>query len=297
MAARKRGATGRVLTSPRRDGTGLSNAVLGKSVVKIVADKPQRRSAAVQDKPKQPPKAAAKPLTYSSPAIHARRRRILEEARRIIAERGVAGFSMNDLCVRAEVAKRTLYNAFQTKERIIAIAIREYFEDYISRIPYSSPVGTLQRNIERLIIVNQRNRQIRHYIRAIMATYFSPDTDPDIWSAMHTMGTRPNLEYISKLQAKRQLQPWVDAERLADDVIRYEYSTINDWCRGRVADDDLIPTLVTGYLTFMAGATKGAARTEIVDKIEAFQKSGIPSYPMPMLEPVPRKPAKKRSVG
>lgn len=238
-----------------------------------------------------------KSLTYSSPAIHARRRRILEEARKIIAERGIAGFNMNDLCERAGVAKRTLYNAFQTKERIIAIAIQEYFNDYISRIPYSTPAGTLQRRIEQIVSINQRNRQIRHYIRAIFAMYFSPDTDTDIWTAMHTLGAAANLEWISALQSKRQLQPWIDAGRLADDVTRYEYATINDWGRGRIEDDDLIPRLVTGFLTFMAGATKGAARAEIEAMIGEFQKSGIPSYPMPApLEAAAKSPRKRRAT-
>src|SRR5438094_204527 len=78
---------------------------------------------------------AAKPQTYSSPAIRARRRRILEETRRMIAEDGLLNFNMNELCKRAGVAKRTLYNAFQTREQLIAIAIAEYFQEYVDRIP------------------------------------------------------------------------------------------------------------------------------------------------------------------
>ena len=79
---------------------------------------------------------SAKPLTYASPAIRARRRRIQDETRKMIAERGVAGFSMDDLSKRAKVAKRTLYNAFQTKERIIAVAIKESFEqDFFVQSP------------------------------------------------------------------------------------------------------------------------------------------------------------------
>ena len=49
-----------------------------------------------------------KVLVYSSPAIHARRRRILEETRKLIAERGLIGFSMDEICKRADVSKRTL---------------------------------------------------------------------------------------------------------------------------------------------------------------------------------------------
>jgi AcrR family transcriptional regulator len=220
-----------------------------------------------------------KALVYSSPAIHARRRRILDETRKLIAERGLTHFSMDEICKRADVSKRTLYNAFQTKERMIAMAIHEYFDRYISRLPYTHPVGTLQRNIERMVFVIQRNRQIRNYISAIMSIYFSLDADSDIWTTMHSMAVVPNLQWIDALRAKRQLQPWIDSKRLADDIVRFEYTIIYDWCRGHIPDEEIIGHLVTTYLSFMAGATRGTARKEIEGVLAAFQESGVPIPP------------------
>ncbi len=220
--------------------------------------------------------AGEKTLTYSSPAILARRRRILDETRTLIAEQGIGNFSMNELCKRADVAKRTLYNAFQTRERLIAAAIQEYFLEYLSRIRYHSDVGTLQRNIERIVAVGRRNRKIRNYIRAIMAVYFSPDVIPDIWEAMNSVAVESNLEWIRNLQKRRQLQPWIDADALANDIVRYEYATINDWARGLLSDDELIPRLLMSYLTFMLGATRGVARTEIEEMIREVSEGRIP---------------------
>lgn len=220
-----------------------------------------------------------KALVYSSPAIHERRRRILDETRTLIAERGLAQFSMDEICRRADVSKRTLYNAFQTKERMIAIAIHEYFDRYISRLPYTHPAGTLQHNIERMVFVIQRNRQIRNYVGAILSIYFSLDAGSDIWSTMHAMTLAPNLRWIERLRAKRQLQPWIDANRLADDLVRCEYSIIYDWCRGHIADDQIMPHLVISYLSFMAGVTRGTARREIETILAGFHKNGIPIPP------------------
>ncbi len=223
-------------------------------------------------------------LIYSSPAIYARRQRILDETRKLIAERGLAGFSMDEICRRADVAKRTLYNAFQTKERMIAIAIHEYFDRYISKIPYTAPPGTLQGTIERLVFVIQRNRQIRNYITAIMSVYFSPDADRSIWQTMHSMAVESNLQWVQALAGRRQLQPWIDPQRLTDDVVRIEYAIIYDWCRGRIADEDVALHLLTGHLTCMVGATRGAARKQIEDKLLEFHTSGIPTMNAP--EPV-----------
>ncbi|WP_202842544.1 TetR/AcrR family transcriptional regulator [Luteimonas saliphila] len=233
-------------------------------------------------------------MIYSSPAIHARRRRILDETRKLIAERGLSGFSMDEICRRADVAKRTLYNAFQTKERMIAIAIHEYFDRYVSKIPYSAPSGSLQGTTERLVFVLQRNRQIRNYITAIMSVYFSPDADPAIWETMHSMAVKSNQEWIQSLKGKRQLQPWIDPDQLADDVVRIEYAIIFDWCRGHISDDEIVLHLLTGHLTCMAGATRGAARRQIEEKLLEFHTSGIPA-PV-ALEPAAKAAGAARSI-
>lgn len=224
-------------------------------------------------------------LTYSSPAIRDRRRRILEETRNLIAEQGIGDFSMHELCKRAGVAKRTLYNAFQTRERLIAVAIQDYFKEYLERLAYRAPIGTLQRNVERIVAVTRRNRKIRNYIRAIMAIYFSSEVNPDLWRTLHNMGTEANLEWIRRLQSRRQLQPWIQAEQLADDIIRYEYATINEWARGQIPDDEIVPRLVLSYLTFMAGATRGAARNEIIEMINAVKAQGVDVVMQAQLSP------------
>lgn len=238
------------------------------------------RGKALNNKRIKPPERPLAPngdrsLTYSSPAIRDRRRRILEETRNLIAEEGIGDFSMHELCKRAGVAKRTLYNAFQTRERLIAVAIHEYFTDYLARINYHSEVGTLRHNVERIIAVTRRNRKIRNYIRAILAIYFSPEVNFDIWETMHGMGTGPNLEWIRRLHARRQLQPWIDPDELADDLVRYEYATMNEWARGQLSNEEIIPRLLLSYLTFMVGATRGAARSEILTMIDTIVRQGV----------------------
>jgi len=208
-------------------------------------------------------KTAQRPANYFSPAIRERRQRILDEARVMISEHGIANFNMDELCVRADVAKRTLYNAFQSKELIIATSIQQYFDTFVEKIPYSTPAGSLQRIIERLAFIVRRNLEIRNYIRVLMAIYFSPDVSHDIWQSVHMLGIEFNKEWIGKLASKRQLQPWIDPEQLAHDIIRFEYVLINDWCQGRIDDEHFLPHILQCYLTFVAGATKGKARQEL----------------------------------
>jgi AcrR family transcriptional regulator len=222
-----------------------------------------------------------RPQTYSSPAIIERRKRILEETRKVIAEQGIAALSMNEIGQRAGVAKRTLYNAFQTRERMIASAIQEYFDEYVGKIPYSSAPGTMQHNLERMVSVVQRNRKIRNYIKAIMALYFSSDVDHDIWTAMHSPAIHHNRQWIEVLEAKKQLQPWVEVDKLVDDLVRFEYATINDWAQGRIPDDEVIVRLVSSYLICVLGALKGNARKEVETLIKDIAERGTDALPAP----------------
>ena len=208
---------------------------------------------------------------YSSPVILERRRRILEETRRVIAEQGLAGFSMDELCKRAGVAKRTLYNAFQNREHLIAVAIQDYFEGFANRIQVGERGGTLKHLLDRVTLVVNRSKQIVNYNRALMAVYHSPDVNPEIWTTIHQIGTETFRPYIESLAADRQLQRWIDPAQLIEDLTRYRFAAGNDWCNGRIPVDDYLALLLRGMLSMLVGATRGATRREL----EAILSNGV----------------------
>src|SRR3546814_10613284 len=65
---------------------------------------------------------------YSSPVMQERRRRILAEARALLAEAGEPGFNIRELSRRAGVSSRTLYHAFGGRDGILGHAIAEHIE-------------------------------------------------------------------------------------------------------------------------------------------------------------------------
>jgi len=225
---------------------------------------PPKRRGADSAKAAGSAKGASRSQVYSSPLIIARRNRILDETRKMIGKQGIASISMDEVAKRAGVAKRTLYNAFQSKEHLIALAINKYFEDYVSKIDYSTEDATLEWMIERLIIVAKLNLQIKNYSRALMNIYYSSDVDPEIRQVIHEIASKSHEVWINELARKNQLQPWLKADDLTDMLVRYRYATAHSWTEGRIADDMFLRELLVGFLTFMAGATIGTARKEIV---------------------------------
>ena len=201
---------------------------------------------------------------YASPSIIARRHRILDETRRMIGEVGITNLSMDDVAKRANVAKRTLYNAFQSKEHLIASAISKYFDDYASTIDYSTEGATLEWMIERLVIVARRNLAIRNYTRALMNIYFSSNVDPEIRQAIHEIASESHEPWILELDRQGLLAPWIDAEDLIAMLVRLRYATAHAWAEGLIPDDQLVHELLRSFFTLMAGSTTGTAREEIV---------------------------------
>ncbi len=216
--------------------------------------------------------------SYSSPAMQARRQRILEETRILIGEQGIDGFSMMELCRRADVAKQTLYYAFGNKNLLIASAIRDFFEEYEKGIPYHSPSGTLERMIERIVAVGRRNLSIRNYVAAIIAFYYSSTTGSELWTALHEIMTLPQRPYVEALAEARQLQPWADRQQLIDALDGQRLSVSNDWIHGRIDDGDMINRLVIGHLSYLLGSVKGNTRRKIEMTLRTVAEIGAEAY-------------------
>lgn len=225
-----------------------------------------------------------KPLLYFSPMIIARRRRLLKETRHMIAEGGLEAFSIRKLCREAGVAQRTLYNAFQNKDRLIALAIREAFDEYQAYVQAGSDAGSLSGLLSRTIAINRRNFRVRNYTKTICALYFAPSTPRDVWQTLQNMSLTGNRAWLDRHRG--DLQPWIDVATFADTLASAQYSTINDWCLGRLSDADYLPRLAETMLILFVGALRGAIAEEAQGYLESIRRTGdIAAFVTPIADP------------
>jgi AcrR family transcriptional regulator len=230
---------------------------------------------------------------YSSRAMHERRGRILQVTRRLLAEQGIAAFNLDELAREADVAKRTVYYKFGSREGLIAAAILDYFEEYEHRIPYHASPGTLQRLLERMVAIGERNLGIRNYVAAIVTVYFGPDPAPEIQSALHEIARRTHGAWIEELGKTAQLHPWIDPEVLIDDVTRQRYGIAHAWTHGDIADGDMIERSIVNLLTYLLGAVRGRARREIEQALRSIAEQGAVRYVAALADEEAGKPAVK----
>jgi AcrR family transcriptional regulator len=175
--------------------------------------------------------------TYSSPSMFERRRRILREARKLLIERGLESFGFSELGKTAKVARKTIYNAFGGKERVIAMAIRQDHGEFVAGTRHAYAIDTLDGVLEQLTYTHVRDGEIKNYTKAVTALYHSPTTDPSIGEAMRQIGVDGLNPWVRRLKAPGKLKKGVDIDDLVDNLTNVQYMILAGWCLGAIEDD------------------------------------------------------------
>lgn len=215
---------------------------------------------------------------YFSKSMQDRRRRIILETIQMINEGGIGNLSLSEVCRRANVARRTIYYAFETRDSLIAAAIEEQTDRLEQGILYEHEVGSLARVIERICHAAKRNIDLPNYAQALISMYFATDTGAEIWTKLHTNPALIHRAWVEKLHAHRQLQPWADPAELSGDITQLRYAVAHRWLRGDIPSADFAKRLVLAVLMYVSGAARGAARREIDEVIQRIATEGPHAY-------------------
>tara|TARA_R110001606_G_scaffold381211_1_gene542229 strand:+ start:13247 stop:13954 length:708 start_codon:yes stop_codon:yes gene_type:complete len=202
-------------------------------------------------------------LTYGSPKIFERRRRILESARSLIAERGYDGFGIRELCDRAGVAPQTVYKAFESKERIIALAIRHHFQLFSKQQVYHFDKASLEGVIERLITSDRNMTNMREFVSAIVAMHFSSSSDEDLRRATRANITSTLRPWVVALREGGHLRSGVNPVDFTNSIIALLFYISLEWCTGAISDEDFIFKKLEALLIYSAGACRGAGLKQV----------------------------------
>jgi len=196
-------------------------------------------------------------------AIAERRRRIIREATRLIAQDGFEKFNLRGLAQRADVSLRTVFNAFQNRENVIALSIWYYFESFDRYIVHSTPSDTLAGAIERLVTTHLRARRVEGQMRATTALYFSPTAHPSIRKVMQDIGGGFFRGWLRAISQAGHLKPGVDVERLIVSIANAEYAVNHEWSLGLIPRTEFLFRLLEATLLLLSGGTTGDARSQI----------------------------------
>jgi AcrR family transcriptional regulator len=197
---------------------------------------------------------------YASALMHDRRRRILEEARRAIEEGGIENLSVRELCKRADIAQRTLYNAFGSKDRVVGLAIRDHYLAQIGRMKFATREDSIEGVIERMARVSLRAMRQKNYLKAILEVYFSSVPHPDIVNVTREIALGNVMPWLLRLQAIGQMNPHLPVDEVAGNMADLVLLIMRRWTVGEISGTAMQDQVVRGFLNLAVGATIGKAQ-------------------------------------
>jgi len=202
-------------------------------------------------------------LTYATPSMFDRRRRMLLVARELIAERGYEGATVRELCARAEVSSHTLYKVFVNKERLVAVAIGSYFRQLYQRSSLGVQSHTLPGVIQHIMINDRAMIDDRELTHALIAIHYSAGVDETVRAMTREKGKMIFAPWVDALFMNGYLRRGVTPAKLVQDLTSLLFAISWDWCRGIVPDDEFFGAKLSAMLTFASGATRSAGHAEI----------------------------------
>lgn len=214
---------------------------------------------------------ALEKMINGSEAMFERRRRILREARKLIREDGLENLNMRELSLRAKVSTKTVYNAFGSKETVIALAIHTYFQQFMGNVEFDTMADTFEGALIRQTTSTLRDIDVPNYMKAVVTLYFSPTLHPAIRAVLMDFATRSWEPWLRKNEDRRLLQPGVVLRELMIDLSSIQYACILDWCSGSIGEEVFVRRSLSGILMLLGGACSGQARAEVEDAFLRLQ--------------------------
>jgi AcrR family transcriptional regulator len=205
-----------------------------------------------------------------------RKARILAEAQSMLDELGVDAFTIRELSRRANVAQRTLYNVFGSKEDIIASAIELHFSSLIEAMPPDLSEGGLDTLFHRTHGTVDVIVRLRRYAAAMVGVFFAPSADPKIHNSLVRVWRIGAGSWMDQPAAKSLLvkMPKAQVDAVAAMLLNSAYANIGDWVSGRISEAEFRRRATVNSLMIARSYLKPRVRAQADEIIAAAFAGG-----------------------
>ena len=215
---------------------------------------------------------------YISDSILARRRRMLDVTKQMIAEGGEESFTIRELASRANVSVTTIYAAFRDKKGLIAAAIEDYYEDL--PLAHATPktglaaLLTFQDEAKEAILAN------KSYAKEYAELYFSKSLDHRIYKAIQetTIGSAGYLPWLQKVMRDGDMIPGINLKYILMLMANQRLLVLHDWAQGRISDEAMTGTTKLIFLILARGITRGATQTRVEAELKKLLRAAAPEH-------------------
>jgi AcrR family transcriptional regulator len=202
-----------------------------------------------------------------------RKRRILEVARVLIAERGFDGVTMRDLADQSLVSVPTLYNLFGGKSQLLSAAVQSNFARMIGSADSHGDLQGLDKLISLTRMFSPHLLAQPEFARSIMGFFVVAADSTVLRDFVARELTQQLVVALEQMKRKRQLVAWVDTWVLGERIATQMLMTSLEWAHRRLSDESVGSAILFGTAALLLGFTRGKAVAELETLIKREQTS------------------------
>jgi AcrR family transcriptional regulator len=209
--------------------------------------------------------------SYSSPRQRARQERILQAARELIAAKGYDGLTMRDLARVAGVSDKTLYNLFESKDRLVMMAVVELLEDITRGAETQSGKPGLEAV---LLYSDSMTRQILEtpaYAEAMARGLFRAEAGNPLVDVLLGGTERFLCRELDAALQREQLPADIDIPVTARMLAGQMWGILLLWNKGLVALEEYPAMASRSLCLSLAGVARGRGKTLIAHRLDVCQ--------------------------
>jgi len=200
-----------------------------------------------------------------------RKRRILDVARKLIAEKGYDGVTMRELADLSLVSVPTLYNLFGGKNELLFAAVESYFAELLGGSALSSSGDGLDRILFLTKMLGKETPRHAQHARSLMGFFGNISDAGGIHELVAHQLTAQLRIALDEMKQTRQLAAWVETEPLAERLASQLSITMFEWARQQLTDDGLLGAMLYGTSVTLLGLTRGKAAAELEALVREHQ--------------------------
>jgi len=194
-----------------------------------------------------------------------RRAGILAAARTLIAERGYDGVTMRDLAARSDVALKTLYQQYDSKENLLSKAVEELHTevyDSIQLVEKNTGIEKLLYIVEQVFTQTIENDAYAKTMAPIMARGSS--------TALVETRTAVYRQAVQQIVADDGFVDGVDANKVLNILLRQWSGIYLEWANSSTPSELVPQTVQLQMCLVLSSLTKGKTQQVVQKTIMAL---------------------------
>jgi len=201
-----------------------------------------------------------------------RRQKILDAARKMIAEEGFDAFTISELASRSSVSIPTVHNLFGKKNDIVL----ELFRDLVSRIDdvlaepdLSDPIASTEAFIDNLLTLYTSDEAF--YRAAFLGGERLGLFEHEMSDGIFKKSLGVALRLCARAKKEGYLHGRIDSRQLAEQLFNTQRMGRQDWVSGYIGLDAYRNQVLTGMLITYAADATPTFHARLIQKLGELQ--------------------------